>query len=232
MQLRKHYLALQIIFRSSVTLHQLIKNVLQQSQVANSIKLQATSGVAIFPCQTPRLGLFGYPHIAPPQPRIAPLCLCIQTMTIKRIYLGEPPTFKKGVHGSAFYPLLDPHAPENMLLSTLASLALMAASASPLDPSSNLEKRVYACPTGTLVCCHVTRLQRLHTAEGCMFPPFPILYPPLGFVTSPTFRSICSLRYIPAFQSPIPLDCAVFFFFSGCSVFTLVACVLEIRSSS
>ena len=36
--------------------------------------------------------------------------------------------------------------------------------------SPALEKRVYACPSGTLVCCHITKLEKLQTAQGCKLP--------------------------------------------------------------
>ena len=64
-------------------------------------------------------------------------------------------------------------------------------------PSSvpSLHKRVFACPVGTLVCCHITHLHTSHTAQGCLFPslPFPFLYLGLSkgllaeFLTKGTF---------------------------------------------
>ena len=37
-------------------------------------------------------------------------------------------------------------------------------------PVTTLSKRVFACPTGTLVCCHITSLRTLHIAQGCSYP--------------------------------------------------------------
>ena len=53
----------------------------------------------------------------------------------------------------------------------LTSTSCLISYALPNDITSPaLEKRVYACPTGTLVCCHITKLEKLQTAQGCMSP--------------------------------------------------------------
>lgn len=182
---------------------------LQRSREKETIQLQATSAWRHRPLSNPKTWTLRIPAYRPsPNPNISLVPAYPEHDHGPYLFRGATHVQKGGstVHRSVSqktsfiarnYP---PSLLSKMLLSTLTSVALMAAAAWSLGPSPNLDKRVFACPTGTLVCCHVTRLQRLHTAEGCA-SAFPF------HITSSSD---------PASPSSITLECAVllFLFFS------------------